>query len=435
MVACCWDGCFISPLLFPSTAEDSLRYPSQTHIQVITSSIMIQRIHHISSHPSQSRLPLRLPKPNPHPRSRLQHNLRLEHLLPILPIPLHPLKPLQDPHNRIPHLRQRKLLPDTDARPAIKRDIRPTLRRPVLPPLRREHRHVRERGRRLRIQVAPALHQQGRVPDGGILADADGLQAVGPAAVRQRGVVQGQADVEGHARVQAQRLAEDVLQVAHVFQVVVGGGRAGAEAGEDLGAEGADDGRVGGELVEEPGEHGGGGVAAGEEDGYDLVADGGAVAGEAREGVQEGVAGGGFGFGFEVGGRQAQGVVDVGGYEGVEDFDAREEGAAGGEPVEGAGDGTLAIDLVKFISAGAHPAREMMFCTRCTSAKASANLTCGLAKLFIVLPRRKSVMASKVYLRRVSAGPTWRYQTHLGRWMASTERRAQKRRLPPLALP
>ena len=58
----------------------------------------------------------------------------------------------------------------------------------------------------------------------------------------------------------------------------------------DFGAEARHDGWVAGELVEEPGEGGGGGVAAGEQDGDELVANDLAIAREAGQGVQEGVA-------------------------------------------------------------------------------------------------------------------------------------------------
>ena len=212
--------------------------------------------------------------------------------------------------------------------------------------------------------------------------------------------MKGQSHIEGDAGVEAQSLAHDMLQVSHILQIVISRRSVGADTLEDFATEFRHDGRVVGEFVEEPGEHGGGGVAAGEEDGDDLVADDFAVVGEAREGVQEGVARVGFRFLFQFRGREAQGVVDVGVYEGVELFDAGEEGAPGDEPVEWAGDGRLAMDMIEVLFTGrSHPARAMMFCTRWTSAKASANFTCGSPKLFTLLPRRKSVMASKVYLR------------------------------------
>lgn len=77
-----------------------------------------------------------------------------------------------------------------------------------------------------------------------------------------------------------------------------------------------------------------------------MVADDFAVAREAGQGVQEGVAVVGLGFLFEFFGREAQGVVDVGVDEGVERFDSGEEGAAGDEPVEGSLDARLARGLV-----------------------------------------------------------------------------------------
>lgn len=268
----------------------------------------------------------------------------------------------------------------------------------MIPPLGRKDRHVRELGRRLGVEIATSLHQKRRVPHRRVFPDADRLQAVGAAAMGKRGIVEGQSHIERHARVEAEGLAHDVLQVADILQVIVGWGFGGPDALEDVAAQLGDYLRVGGELVEEPGEHGGGGVAAGEEDADDLVADDGAVAREACEGVQEGVAGGGFGFLFKFGGREAQRVLDVGVNEGVEDFDAGEEGPPRDEPVEWPCGTRLALILIAAVLGSSHPARAIMFCTRCTSAKASANLTCGSPRLFTLLPRRKSVMASRVYL-------------------------------------
>lgn len=187
----------------------------------------------------------------------------------------------------------------------------------MVPPVGRKDRHVRELGRRLGVEVATSLHQKGRVPHRRIFADADGLEAVRPAAVGKSGIMKGESDVERDARIEAEGLAHDMLQVAHVLQVFVRRRLGGADALEDLAAQLGDDFGVVGQLVEEPGEHGGGGVAAGEEDGHDLVADDLAVAREAGQGVQEGVAVVGLGFLFEFFGGEAQGVVDVGVDEGV----------------------------------------------------------------------------------------------------------------------
>ena len=90
-----------------------------------------------------------------------------------------------------------------------------------------------------------------------------------------------------------------MLEIAHGFEVGVGRGSGGAQTVEDFGAESGDDARVPREFVEDPGQCGGGGVAAGEEDGDELVPDNGPVAREGGEGVQEGVAAVGFCFLFE----------------------------------------------------------------------------------------------------------------------------------------
>ena len=111
---------------------------------------------------------------------------------------------------------------------------------------------------------------------------------------------------ERDGRIQAERLVEDVLEIGHGFEVGVGRGATGwAEVGEDFGAQATHNVRVAGELEEGPGQGGGGGVAAGEQDGDELVADHGAVAREAGQGVQEGVAGVGLCFLFQLVGREA----------------------------------------------------------------------------------------------------------------------------------
>lgn len=70
-----------------------------------------------------------------------------------------------------------------------------------------------------------------------------------------------------------------MAQVGHVLEVVVCGCARRADFVKDFGAEFCIDLGVVGEFVEGPRERCGGGVAAGEEDGDDLVADGLGVAG------------------------------------------------------------------------------------------------------------------------------------------------------------
>ena len=180
------------------------------------------------------------------------------------------------------------------------------------------------------------MHDERRVADGRMGEDADGIAPVRPAAAREGGVAQGHAHVEGDGGVEAEGLGEAVLEVAHGLEVRVGrGATIGAEVGGDFGPEAGDDGWVAGELVEEPREGGGGGVAPREQDGDELVADDGAIAREAGQGVQEGVAGIGAVFLVQLGGGEVEGAVDVRVYEGVDGFEGGVEAAAGDEAVHG----------------------------------------------------------------------------------------------------
>lgn len=92
---------------------------------------------------------LPLHKPNPNPLPRLQHNLGLQTWIPTIHHPheiLHALKSLQQPHNRIAHLRESELLANANTRATIKRNICPRFRLPCLPALRDKVEN-RDRGR------------------------------------------------------------------------------------------------------------------------------------------------------------------------------------------------------------------------------------------------------------------------------------------------
>ena len=75
------------------------------------------------------------------------------------------------------------------------------------------------------VQVVAVLEDEGRVADGGVFEDCKGLGAIGPASTGEGGVFEGYADVVGDDGVEAQGLVHGVLQVAHGFQVLVGGFR------------------------------------------------------------------------------------------------------------------------------------------------------------------------------------------------------------------
>ena len=187
----------------------------------------------------------------------------------------------------------------------------------------------RRRGAGLRdgvVEVGTTLHGHCRVEDAGMRGHADGLGAVGAAAAGQGGVDEGVADVEGDDGVEAHGLVEDGSEELHFLEVGVGW-VAVADVGRDFVAEARDGVRVARELEEAEGEGGGGGVTAGEEDGDELVADDLWVAGEAGEGVQEGVL---FGqHGVELLGGHAEDGVDEGLHEVVHAAEVHAEAFAG----------------------------------------------------------------------------------------------------------
>lgn len=76
-------------------------------------------------------------------------------------------------------------------------------------------------------------------------------------------------------------------QVRQPLEVLIRGRALAANAPEHVGAEARPHGRRVGELVQAPREGRGGGVAAGEQDGHDLVAQNLGVAAEERDVVQE----------------------------------------------------------------------------------------------------------------------------------------------------
>lgn len=272
---------------------------------------------------------------------RLQHNIRVQPRMLAAHIIPNRLEPLKQPHKRVPHLRQRKLLADADPRPAIERDVLPRLGGPRLPALGDKGRRVREARLDGRVQVGAALHDERRVADGRALGNRNGLRAVGPAADRQRRVRQRDADVVRHHGVQAQRLVHDVLQVLHVLEVLVRRGAVAADVLHDLGAQRREHGGLLREVVQDPGQGAGGGVAAREERRDELVAQRLSVPGVGRDGVEEGVAFVVVGFFFEFLRREGEGLVDVHVHEVVQHAERRVEthSLAGHCPVERPGDG------------------------------------------------------------------------------------------------
>jgi hypothetical protein len=110
-------------------------------------------------------------QPNLHPPQRTQNNISPKpNLPPLRPTPLlHPPIRLTHPRNRIPHLSQRKVLPETDPRAAVERDVGPGDGGPGCPAV----------GIKVVYgwaeEVFAALHYEGAVAAGGVFGDGDGL--------------------------------------------------------------------------------------------------------------------------------------------------------------------------------------------------------------------------------------------------------------------
>lgn len=125
--------------------------------------------------------------------------------------PLNRIKPLQQPHNNIARLRQRKLLPDTNPWPAIKRQILPP-NLPAFPPLRPERRRIRA------PDVRPPVHDVHAVTNFCPLRYEDRATAVGPAAQREGGINCRAARVQRDHGLQAEGFVERVLQECAGFE-------------------------------------------------------------------------------------------------------------------------------------------------------------------------------------------------------------------------
>jgi hypothetical protein len=125
-------------------------------------------------------------------------------------------------------------------------------------------------------------------------------------------------------------------EIAHTFEIIIARLTGRTDTIEDFIAEFTEYSRVRGEFVEEPGESDGGGVAAGEEDGDELVAKDGAVASVGGDCMEEGVALVGFGEFFEFIRGEGEGLVDDAVGEFVEHCEAGIEGFLGDEGADGA---------------------------------------------------------------------------------------------------
>jgi hypothetical protein len=110
-------------------------------------------------------------QPNFHPPQRTQHNIRPKsNLAPLGPTPLlDPHIRLNHPRNRIPHLCQCKVLPQTDPWSAVEGDVSPRDGGPGCPAVGVKVVYGRTK------EVFPVLHDVGAVPAGCVFGDGDGL--------------------------------------------------------------------------------------------------------------------------------------------------------------------------------------------------------------------------------------------------------------------
>ena len=101
------------------------------------------------------------PETNIYAIARLKNNLGLEKRVSsihLLHMAFHPVKPLEQPTEDIPHLGQRELLSDADPGPSVERHKQPRLGLPVEPPVGTEHGRVGELFAGGRVQIRPSLH-------------------------------------------------------------------------------------------------------------------------------------------------------------------------------------------------------------------------------------------------------------------------------------
>ena len=168
-------------------------------------------------------------------------------------------------NSRIARLQQRKLLPQTDARPAIERQILPP-RPQLLPALGSKLLRVGS------IVVRPAVHAPRTVPDIRARFHKDGRRPVWAPAQGQHVIVGGVAAVVGHDGHEAQRLVEDVLEVLHLLDAGVVRALAGGPVLGDLGEQFVPDVRPPREHPPRVSEQAGRRVAAGEQDVEQLAA-------------------------------------------------------------------------------------------------------------------------------------------------------------------
>lgn len=248
-------------------------------------------------------------QPHRHIISRRIRQTHLHRDLPLLGLAyaLNHIEALQQSHQHIARLGQRKLLPNADPRPTVERQVLPS-GLALVPAIRTELVSIGA------PQIRPTVHHVGAVEDGLALLDVDGVRARGTTARGEGGVADGRAAVTRDNGVETEDFIEEVLQGTAGLEVGEGdvmGGGVGAEFREDGGAQGVEVVRVAGEEEDAPRQERGSGIATGEEDVEELGAQFDGVAGGFGQTVQEDVVAGGFllRVGVESSGDEA---VDVG---------------------------------------------------------------------------------------------------------------------------
>lgn len=125
-----------------------------------------------------------------------------------------------------------------------------------------------------RVQIAPTLHVKRAVSEDSAVVHADDVFAVRTAADGKGGVLQSTANVEWYSGVEAESFVNDGGEILHVFDVGIGRECIWVvtQMGENLGTKFRDDFGVSTKFIKCPRENCSRRVAAGKEDGVELIA-------------------------------------------------------------------------------------------------------------------------------------------------------------------
>ncbi|KAI9171981.1 Aromatic amino acid aminotransferase [Paramyrothecium foliicola] len=284
--------------------------------------------------------------------ARRQHDISLEGgvtTVDVVHIALYAVESLEQTAENVAHLGKGELLTYADARSGIEGDIVEGLGVPVRPALGAEDFRIWEGLGHGGVQVGTALHDEGGVADRSVLEDGKGLRTVLAAASGQRGILQGEANVEGDDRVESQDLVQEGLEVGHVLDVFVGWGAVEADRVQDFLAQLSDRLGVAAQLVYGPRKGGCSGITAGEQDGNQLVTEDLGVSGEAGELVKERVSLIGLGLVGKLFRGEEKSALDVLVNELIDGLEAGPEALLGHETAELGGSHNDVLHALNFV--------------------------------------------------------------------------------------